>query len=210
MVALRPLSCGDIPVIKGWPSYPAEFAMLDYCHKDGGWLDTYGKDEKNAVFVAADGGEIVGFSLLLEEKSASPEFMVALRPDRLGTGLGRTVAQLTLAAGFSRPEVTHIRLIVRKNNFRAQALYASLGFARTGEMTKEVQGVPVDFFCMEISRGEFYRKERMKETVPVGDSGDLPVQPSDTGRPRLHKAVADYENPDDAWKEHAKKRLVQD
>ena len=159
MVALRPLSCADVPEIKGWPSYPPEFAMLDYCHKDGGWLDTYGKDEKNAVFVAADGGKVVGFSLLLDEKSESPEFMVALRPDRIGNGLGRAVARLTLERGFLRPGTWSIRLIVRKNNFRAQALYASLGFCRTGEMTKEVQGVPVDFFCMEISRENFTRGE---------------------------------------------------
>lgn len=159
MITLRSLSRADIPEIKGWSSYPPEFAMLDYCHKDGGWLDTYGKDEKNAVFVAADGGGIVGFSLLLEEKSASPEFMVALRPDRLGNGLGRTVARLTLECGFSRPGTRSIRLIVRRNNFRAQALYAALGFCRTGEMTKEVQGVPVDFFCMEISREEFFKGE---------------------------------------------------
>ena len=157
MITLRPLTCADVPEIKGWPSYPPEFILLDYCHKDGGWLDTYGKDEKNAVFVATDGDRIAGFSLLLEEKSASPEFMVALRPDRLGGGLGKTVARLTLGQGFSRPGTERIRLIVRKNNFRAQALYVSLGFTRTGEMTKEVQGVSVDFFCMEISREEFYR-----------------------------------------------------
>ena len=183
MVVLRPITADDILEIKGWPSYPPEFSLLDYCHKDGGWLDTYGRDERNAVFVAVDNGGIAGFSLLLEEKSASPEFMVALAPARLGGGLGKAVARLTLERGFLRPGTLAIRLIVRKNNFRAQALYETLGFARTGEMTKEVQGVPVDFFCMEISREEFYGKkgETMKQALLVIDvqneyfTGVLPV-----------------------------------
>jgi len=210
MITLRPLSREDVPEIRGWPSYPPEFSMLDYCHKEGGWLDTYGKDEKNAVFVATDGDGIVGFSLLLEEKNASPEFMVALSPGRLGSGLGKTVAWLTLERGFSRPGTVSIRLIVRKNNFRAQALYAALGFARTGEMVKEVQGVPVDFSCMEISRGEFYKGERMKQVESVGDNGDSPVQLSGESRASVNNAVADYENQDNPWKEHAKKRLELD
>jgi len=107
------------------------------------------------VFAAMDGGEIVGFSLLSWDHDGPPEFMVALPPDRIGGGLGKTVVHLTLAQGFSREETGRIRLIERKNNLRAQALYESLHFRRTGEITKDVQGVPVEFFMMEIARVDF-------------------------------------------------------
>jgi len=159
MITLRSLSDADVPEIKNWPPYPPEFSMLDYCHRDGGWLDTHGKDAGNAVFAATDSSGVVSFSLLLDAGSESPEFMVALRPDRIGGGLGRKVTVLTLLAGFSRPEPSRIRLIVRKNNFRAQALYGSLGFVRTGELVKEVQGAPVEFFTMEITRQAFEKEQ---------------------------------------------------
>ncbi|HVP96920.1 GNAT family protein [Methanoregula sp.] len=155
MIALRPLTDADVPVIKAWPPYPPEFAGLDYSLRDGGWLDTYRNNNGNEVFAAIDGSELVGFSLLLRDHNGSPEFMVALHPGRIGGGLGKTIVRLTLAQGFSRPDVGRIRLIVRKNNFRAQALYASLHFARTGALTKEVQGVPVEFSTMEITREDF-------------------------------------------------------
>jgi len=144
-------------VIRGWPPYPPEFAGLDYSLRDGGWLDTYGNDPHNEIFAATDNGELVGFSLLLWGDDGGPELMVALCPGRIGSGIGKEVVRLTLERGFSRPGTGKIRLIVRKNNFRAQALYASLHFVRTGEMVKEVQGVPVEFFTMEIAREDFTR-----------------------------------------------------
>ena len=103
---------------------------------------------------------------------------------RTGSGEGsvRRWYLLTLTRGFYRPGVGRIRLIVRKNNFRAQALYMSLHFTRTGEITKEVQGVPVDFFTMEITREDFYKgEESMKQALLVIDvqneyfTGALPV-----------------------------------
>ena len=160
MIALRPLADADVPVIKGWPPYPPEFAGLDYSLRDGGWLDTYRTGPGTGTFAATDGSGIVGFSLLLWGDNGAPELLVALRPDRIGGGLGKTVVRLTLAQAFSRPGTERVRLVVRKNNFRAQALYASLGFVRTGELVKDVQGSPVAFFSMEISRGDFSGERR--------------------------------------------------
>ena len=159
MIALRPLTEADVPVIRSWPPYPPEFAGLDYSLRDGGWLDMYRHDPHNRVFVAADASGIAGFSLLLGDHDGPPELMVALHPDRIGGGLGKTVVRLTLAEGFSRTGTGRIRLIVRKNNFRAQALYESLHFARTGELTRDVQGLPVEFFTMEIARDDHFTKE---------------------------------------------------
>ena len=182
MIILRPLADADVPVIKAWPPYPPEFPGLDYSLRDGGWLDTSRNDPTTEAFAATDGDEIAGFSLLLWDHDRSPEFMVALHPDRIGGGVGRAVALLVLAEGFSRSGVGRIRLIVRKNNFRAQALYASLLFTRTGEITKEVQGVPVEFFTMEITRDDFFKgEESMKQALLVIDvqneyfTGALPV-----------------------------------
>jgi len=87
------------------------------------------------------------------------EFRIALHPDRLGQGIGRTVARLTLAHGFSDPAISRIRLIVRKNNPRARRLYEALQFRMTGECIGEIQGNPVDFFTMEINRETFGRCE---------------------------------------------------
>jgi len=157
MITLRLLTDADVPEIKSWPAYPPEFAGLDYSLRDGGWLDMYRNDPHNGIFVAADECGIVGFSLLLRDHDGPPELLVALRPDRIGGGLGKTVVRLTLAEGFSRGGTGRIRLIVRKNNLRAQALYDSLHFVRTGELTREVQGVPVEFFAMEITRADFTR-----------------------------------------------------
>jgi hypothetical protein len=50
----------------------------------------------------------------------------------------------------------------------------------------------------------------MKQAATFRDTGDSPVISSGTIPEFVNKAAADYENPDDVWKEHAKKRLVQD
>lgn len=182
MIVLRLLADADIPVIKSWPHYPPEFAGLDYSLRDGGWLDTHRNEPGTVVFAATENGKLVGFSLLVQGLEGVSEFMVALHPERIGGGLGRTIVRLTLARGFSCPGTARIRLIVRKNNFRAQALYTSLHFVRTGELVKEIQGDPVAFFEMEITREDFTKGEGiMKQVLLVIDvqneyfSGALPV-----------------------------------
>jgi len=50
----------------------------------------------------------------------------------------------------------------------------------------------------------------MKQGLPFRNVVDSPVQPSDMDRSGVNNVGADYENPDDAWKAYAKKRLVQD
>ena len=50
----------------------------------------------------------------------------------------------------------------------------------------------------------------MNQALPIRNAGDSPVRPSDMDRSGVNNVGADYENPGDAWKAYAKKRLVQD
>jgi len=155
MITFRPLRPLDIPVIKAWPPYPPEFAMLDYSLRDGGWLDEYSRKNGADILVAETGNEIVGFSILSRKTKKTAEFRIALHPLRLGQGLGKTIALLTLDYGFSDPALATICLIVRKNNPRAERLYESLKFRHGGECTELVHGEPVLFRQMEIDRITF-------------------------------------------------------
>jgi len=155
MITLRELSDRDVAVIKAWPPYPQDCTDLDYALRDDGWLDEYRAQPGSEILVATDGGTIVGFSVLEREPGRKAEFRIAVHPEQLGQGLGRRIALLTLARGFSDPAIGTIRLIVRKNNPRAERLYQSLGFRRTGECMRDVHGKPVAFYCMAISREQF-------------------------------------------------------
>lgn len=160
MIALRPLRPEDVPAIKAWPPYPPGFAMLDYALRDGGWIDDYGKDPATEILVAEDETGIAGFSLLMPVSARVAEFRIALHPGRIGRGVGREIAILALQHAFSDPERETIRLIVRKNNPRAERLYESLHFRHTGECTEPVHGEPVAFRRMEIDRAAFGEVKR--------------------------------------------------
>jgi len=161
MITLRLLRDEDIPLIRAWPRYPPEFSGLDYCLRDGGWLDEYRSKPGAEILVAVEEGTIAGFSILSKDGPGIREFRIALHPDRIGRGVGSTITSLTLARGFSDPSVSAVRLIVRKNNIRAQRLYTSLSFEKTGECTKEILGTPVQFFTMAIDRQKFSGVSRL-------------------------------------------------
>lgn len=161
MITLRPLRPEDVPAIKSWPPYPAEFAMLDYSLRDGGWLDDYYQEDGTEILVAVDDREAVGFAILSRETGGCAEFRIALHPHRLGRGLGKSIALITLAHAFSDPALHAVHLIVRKNNPRAQRLYESLRFRMTGACTEPVQGEPVEFWRMEIDRETFQGMDRV-------------------------------------------------
>ena len=160
MITLRELSDRDVAVIKAWPPYPQDCTDLDYALRDDGWLDEYRAKPGTEILVATDGGTIVGFSVLEREPGRQAEFRIAVHPEKIGHGLGKTIALLTLAHGFADPGIDLIRLIVRRNNPRAQRLYASLKFQRTGECIEEVHGKMVAFFRMEIRRDTFFEESQ--------------------------------------------------
>ncbi len=189
MISLRPLQKSDISIIKAWPPYPAEFSGLDYTLRDSGWLGEYVEKAGTELFIAEDSDTIVGFSILSCEIGGSAEFRIALHPERVGHGLGKTITLLTLRHGFSHPDIWSIRLIVRKTNLRAQKLYSSLSFQIVGECTEDIQGKPVEFYQMIISRDQFAaedkdpaaREKEGKEAVLVIDvqneyfTGNIPI-----------------------------------
>ena len=156
MISLRQITQDDIAIIKGWPPYHAEFSDLDYALRDGGWLDEYSQKPGTDILIADDGGTIAGFSIIAREPGGIAEFRIALHPERCGRGVGRTVTYLSLVHGFSDTATDTVRLIVRKNNPRAKRLYEAMHFQDTGECIEEIQGKPVEFYRMEISRATFY------------------------------------------------------
>jgi diamine N-acetyltransferase len=160
MIILRPLRYTDIPLIKSWPHYPPEFFDLDYSLRDGGWLDEYRGKPGAEILMAVEQGEIVGFSLLCRDRKGSAEFRMALHPARIGKGVGRSILQRTLEYCFADMSISRVRLIVRKNNLRAQKLYSSAKFHATGECIEEIQRRPVEFFAMEIDRRTFFTENR--------------------------------------------------
>jgi diamine N-acetyltransferase len=160
MIILRPLRDGDIPRIKAWPAYPGEFRELDYCLRDGGWLDEYRGKPGTEILVAMDEGEIAGFSLISRNGRGGAEFRVALHPGRIGSGTGTIILRRTLEYCFADMSISKVQLIVRKNNLRAQKLYASFQFHATGECTEQVHGQTVPFFTMEIDRKTFFLGNR--------------------------------------------------
>ncbi|MEI7648725.1 MAG: GNAT family N-acetyltransferase [Methanomicrobiales archaeon] len=95
------LKIEDIQIIKSSPQYPPEFAELDYALRDGGWLDHYSTKTGTEIMIAEDRDELIGFSILSKEEGGSAEFRIAIHPDKLGMGLGKTLATLTLIQGFS-------------------------------------------------------------------------------------------------------------
>jgi diamine N-acetyltransferase len=161
MITIRPLRNEDVPTIKSWPHYYGEFAELDYCLRDGGWLDEYGMKPAATILAAIEQGEIIGFSILYRDGRGSAEFRIALHPDRIGNGAGRVVLCRTLEYCFADMNIRSVRLIVRKSNIRAQALYAASRFHPTGECTEEIFGSPVEFFKMEIDRRTFFLEGRI-------------------------------------------------
>lgn len=160
MITLRPLRNEDIPLIKSWPQYPPEFTELDYCLRDGGWLDEYRGKPGTVILVAMDQGVAIGFSVLSRDGPGKKEFRIALHPNQIGKGTGRVILRRTLEYCFADMSISSVRLIVRKNNIRAQKLYTSVKFQPTGECTEDVQGKPVQFFMMEIDRRTFFLENR--------------------------------------------------
>ena len=108
--------------------------MLDYSLRDGGWLDEYFLKDGTEILIAEDNQEMVGFSILSQVPGDLAEFRIALHPYKLGRGIGKTLAFLTIRHGFRDPALHAIYLIVRKNNPRAQRLYESLHIPDAGRM----------------------------------------------------------------------------
>lgn len=149
-IRYRKFKLSDQTAIQQWPSYPREFSELDYALRNNGWLDEFHEATETAIYIAEQDNEIVAFTLLAKTGHAAAEFRIAVRADKLGTGVGKAFTAFTLTTGFTQPGLSCIHLVVRKNNPRAIHLYKQAGFHADGECIKTVNGDPVDFWIMAI------------------------------------------------------------
>ena len=144
---------------KSWPVYPEEFKDLDYALREAGWISEYLGKKGTKIYVAEDGGVLIGFTILSRDdadgKSSSAEFRIALHPNILGQGAGEKLARMTIRKGFEELGFQRIYLIVRRSNPRARKLYVHCGFRDTGEYRKDVNGIVVDFQEMELEIENF-------------------------------------------------------
>lgn len=189
MLTLRALRESDVTQIKGWPPYPGDMEQMDYALREKGWLEECESRPDAFIYAVEDGDDLIGFTILLKTDAAEAEFRIALRADKTGLGLGKSVTFQTLQIGFEDHGFSRIHLIVRKNNNRGIRLYQRVGFADSGECRKEIQETPVDFRLMEISREEFTRRGVM------GNAGQLDEKEKRISQaPRRALIVIDVQN----------------
>jgi diamine N-acetyltransferase len=152
MIKLRMLEAADLATIQNWPSYPPEFEDLDYALRSNGWLAKFRDQPDTWIYIAEQEREIIAFSILSKTNKSEAEIRIALRPDKIGLGIGNTIASMTLHAGFTEIGLSRIYLVVRKNNPRAIGLYKRIGFTECGNCVQNVNGKLVNFYAMDISR----------------------------------------------------------
>jgi len=163
MISLRPMGKSDIEAVAHWPPYGAGFAQMDYALKENGWLEEFSEKPGTWCYMAVAGREAVGFSILSTMEKGEAEFRIALHPNRTGRGFGTKIALATLEQGFLRLGFDSIRLIVRKNNLPAKALYEKLGIEISGECPRLIKGQPIEFFEMSIDRQRFQHQTTGQE-----------------------------------------------
>jgi diamine N-acetyltransferase len=156
MIELRPITEEDAAKIKNWPPYTGEFEAMDYALRDDGWLDEYRERPLTWVYIALLKRVTIGFSLLSTTNVGEAEFRIAIHPDWIGKGFGSQIALETLKKGFCQLHLIRIHLIVRKENHVAIHLYEKLGFIKSGESSRVIQGKIIDFIDMYVSKEDFY------------------------------------------------------
>ena len=159
MIELRSITAEDATEIRHWPPYSGGFAQMDYALREHGWLDEFMSKPRTVIYVADLNRQIIGFSLLSITAEGEAEFRIAIHPRWIGKELGRKVTLATLEAGFQQLNLDRIYLIVRKNNPRAAKLYESIGFVTTGESIHAIQGKPVEFDDMVITKERFTNRK---------------------------------------------------
>ena len=151
MFTLRDVDAADYAIIHAWPSYPPEFAELDYALRSDGWLAEFSDTPENKILIAEQNGEVIAFTILARTAPTEAEFRIALRADKIGLNMGRDITSQTLEYGYTHSGLTRIHLLVRMNNQRAISLYQKLGFDTCGTCIKMVNQKSVEFMQMDSS-----------------------------------------------------------
>lgn len=160
-LVLRDLETGDISAINDWPPYRQEYAEMDrYVRKDG-LPEKFHRDSRIKTFAAVgQTGEIVGFSSLIENRKNQAEFVVFIRDDEIGKGVGERVSRMTLHQAFSVAGYQEVNLVVRRHKSKQIKLYRKLGFRMVDERLLEREGQWVPFFEMVLHRTEYEEVNR--------------------------------------------------
>jgi ribosomal protein S18 acetylase RimI-like enzyme len=155
MIELRELTDEDKETIYRWPTYPSDCLELDYAVRRDGWIDHHSSHGRDRIYSALQGGEVIGFSIVHVADDGDAEFLIAIRGDRLGLGLGRELTLATLQRCFVELGLAKVKLVVRKSNHRAQGLYRKVGFTYTGDCVININGEDIEFYNMEMeNRGQ--------------------------------------------------------
>jgi RimJ/RimL family protein N-acetyltransferase len=164
MIRLRALENEDLKRISQWPPYPDDLRHMDYALRENGWICEFRPQSGAFLYAGEDAGDLIGFTILSKTAATAAEFRIALRADRIGLGLGKTLARLTLQEGFTRRGLSEIHLIVRKNHGRAIRLYQQLGFSYRGDCCRTIQGSEVALLQLAIGRQEFMNSQQIQRS----------------------------------------------
>jgi diamine N-acetyltransferase len=121
-------------------------------------------DPHNAYFVARDGAEPVGFTIVRDWNS--PErvtYLQRIAVARPNGGHGKTLVSKVLAAIFQQTQAHRVWLKVFPENLRAQRVYLALGFRSEGiarGASYRGDGVFRDQMVMAILRPEWIEREQ--------------------------------------------------
>jgi len=98
--------------------------------------------ELDAVFLAEEGGEAIGFACLQREAEAAGPLLDNLHmlPERTGEGIGRRLIRAAAAWLVSKEPEAALQLGVWKDNVAARRFYARLGGREVEEFALETTG----------------------------------------------------------------------
>ena len=156
MLLFSPLTGQCRDTILTWPPYEGRRAELDYVIRNGknSWLSKYYQNDKADCRGVWRNGNLIGLVILHFEKNApEPEINIAVHPTWAGKGTGTMVLKEALKLYFGRyPEISNIRLVVRKSNVIAKHVYDKIGFIADKEFEAVVNEKPTQFYGMFITR----------------------------------------------------------
>lgn len=160
-----PAQDDDLADIHSWPPYPAEFNNLDYALRDQGWIHEFYNKPHVYFYIAKYAQQALGFSLLAKTSETEAEFRIALHPEHIGKGIGKTITLHTLAEGFSQLNLARIYLIVRASNARAIRLYQSLGFMTRGKTRQSINSKTAALWVMDIEATRYHELDHLRSVA---------------------------------------------
>lgn len=92
--------------------------------------------------------------------------MVAVRPEAWGEGVGTELVQAVLSAAVGR-DFTRAQLWTHQSNARSRALYARMGFTRTGRNKLDDNGELIEHFECSLTSDERHGWRQLSRNAAV-------------------------------------------